>query len=358
MYLRSRLKEENITLYEIDVQDEANIASDISYNEIGYTKKDVITVEGGVHYTHGFFIIETTFLASMPCVDLLTKRGDYVQMSLLLTGSVATFKQKFNKVKDIEPGLLQLVFRSDTDVAMELPGDNKPMRYIRIFLSRAFYLSLLKSESWINECTFHHEVVKGRYVHFGKNLIPVSPVLLDTLSDILNNNYAGSIKKYYLEHKLKDLFLQLYINRQAGKNIPAITDDMRAKLESARAYLATHYFNPPTIKQLSRIISLNELKLKTGFKEKFGSTIHDYITKVRMNKAKKMLLDQQSVSEVSSQLGYKSVSHFITSFKKSYGVTPRQSILSKIFDTDALQVLSFFCTCFTDAVELFQDGCL
>ena len=353
MYLRSRLKEENITLYEVDVQDETNNDTPISHTEIRYSKKDVVTVEGGVHYTAGFFIIATTFNAVIPCTDLLTKRGEYVQISLLLTGSVATFKQKFNKVKDIPAGLLQLVFRGDTEVAMELPGNNQPMSYIRIFLSRVFYLSLLKNERWKNGWLFNQEVENGNYVHFGKNLIPVSPAILDTLSDILTNNYQGSVKKYYVEHKLKDLFLQLYISSHAGKNIPSITDDSKVKLESARAYLATHYFNPPTIKQLSRIISLNELKLKTGFKEKFGSTIHEYITKVRMQKAKKMLLDNQPVNEVSSQLGYKSVSHFITSFKKSYGVTPKQSILSKLFDSASLHVLSFIYGIYIDVIEIF-----
>mgnify|MGYP001762733309 FL=1 len=132
--------------------------------------------------------------------------------------------------------------------------------------------------------------------------------------------------------------------------MPAIQDDMEAKLESAKAYLVTHCTNPPTIKQLSRIVSLNEFKLKTGFKDKFGSTIHDYITKIRMQRAKKMIIDNQPVNDVSSQLGYKSVSHFITSFKKFYGVTPKQSMLSKVFDSSYLKVVSVLFTCLDDVL--------
>lgn len=339
MYVRSRLKEEGITLYEVDVKDNAGNNSGIEYSEIKFDKKDEICVSGGIHHTDGFFIIETNFSNYADYTELLTKRGDYVQMSLLLTGSVATFKEKYNRVRDLPTGILQLVFRGDTDVSMKMPGNGEPMRYIRMFIARPFYLSLMQNESWINASPFYNEVKKNSYVHFGKNLIPTNATILNIIFEILDNNYDGAVKKYFIEHKLKELFLQLFITNTAGSNIPSITDELIAKLESAKAYLVTHYATPPTIKQLSRIISLNELKLKTGFKENFGSTIHDYVTKIRMQKARKMLADQQPVNEVSSHLGYKSVSHFISLFKKYHGATPKQAMLPDFLIKGKLQLL-------------------
>nr|WP_322623588.1 AraC family transcriptional regulator [uncultured Flavobacterium sp.] len=350
MYIRSRLKEENVTLYEVEVQDEPNYDSEVQCTEIKYIKQDEITVEGRIYSTDGFIMIETHFNAAVESTDMLTKRGEFIQISLLLTGSVATFKKKFNKVRDLPPGIFQLVYRGNMDVEMKLPGNGKPMRYIRLFLSKKFYLSLISDEKWVQSSPFFKCVVEGKYVHFGKNLIPVSHTALQSIGDILDNNYEGVVKKYFTLHRLKDIFLQLFIYNVTGKNMPAIQDDMEAKLESAKAYLVTHCTNPPTIKQLSRIVSLNEFKLKTGFKDKFGSTIHDYITKIRMQRAKKMIIDNQPVNDVSSQLGYKSVSHFITSFKKFYGVTPKQSMLSKVFDSSYLKVVSVLFTCLDDVL--------
>lgn len=339
MYVGSRLKEEGITLYEVEVNDTARSGCCMEYTAIKFEKKGEINVAGGIHYTDGFFIIETNFNNYADYTELLTKRGDYVQISLLLTGIVATFKQKYNRVRDLPPGILQLVFRGDTDVSMKMPGNGEPMRYIRMFIARPFYLSLMENESWINASPFYNEVKKNSYVHFGKNLIPTNAAILNIIFDMLDNSYDGRVKRYFTEHKLKELFLQLFITNAAGSNIPTIADELLAKLESAKAYLVTHYTTPPTIKQLSRIISLNELKLKTGFKENFGSTIHDFITSIRMQKARKMLADQQPVNEVSAHLGYKSVSHFISLFKKYHGATPKQAMLPDFLIKGKFQLL-------------------
>lgn len=137
--------------------------------------------------------------------------------------------------------------------------------------------------------------------------------------------------------------------------MPAIQNDMIAKLEAAKAYLVTHHNNPPTIKQLSRIVSLNEFKLKTGFKDTFGSTIHEFITEIRMQRAQKMLSENYQVNEVSAQLGYKGVSHFITSFKKFYGITPKKLMLTKIINTLLLQIGSIFYTYFADVTTLIIE---
>ena len=95
------------------------------------------------------------------------------------------------------------------------------------------------------------------------------------------------------------------------------------KLKKARAFLMANYKNPPTIKALSRIILLNEVELKKGFKEVYGKTIRAYIIELRMNSASQLIKDH-SVNEAAGILGYKSVPHFIKSFKKYYGVTPKQ----------------------------------
>lgn len=81
--------------------------------------------------------------------------------------------------------------------------------------------------------------------------------------------------------------------------------------------------NPPTIIALSKLIGINEYKLKKGFKELFGTTIFGYIHQNRMTLAKSLLLDTtKSVKEVAYQIGYSSPQHFSNAFKKEFGVTP------------------------------------
>lgn len=345
MYLKSILKGAEDTLYEIGVNNVPTEESVIECKEFKYSKLGKVCLEGRLHFSDGFFIVETNFKVHQESINLLQKRGDYIQISLLLRGNIATYKPLFKKVKNIDAGLLQLVFRGDTDVEMKMPASKEPLNYIRMFFSKEYFMNLLKNEKWNESWYFYNKVLNNEYVNFGENLIPVSLTLVETISNILKNDLSSNVKSHYVEHKLRELFLQLFICLGENRNIPWISNDAEtAKLETAHAYLTINYHNPPTIKQLSRIVSLNELKLKVGFKEKFNITIHDFITSVRMKKAQKLLNDKKIINEISEELGYKSTSHFISTFKKIYGVTPKQftmkDFLNQSLSNDSLIVLS------------------
>jgi AraC-like DNA-binding protein len=97
----------------------------------------------------------------------------------------------------------------------------------------------------------------------------------------------------------------------------------REKIRQAREILLKHISEPLTIKALSRKVAINECYLKKGFKEMFGTTIFDFFQSQRMEHAKYLLYEKGlSVTEVSMLLGYSSISHFSTAFKKHTGLKP------------------------------------
>ena len=81
--------------------------------------------------------------------------------------------------------------------------------------------------------------------------------------------------------------------------------------------------DPPTINHLSKLVRLNEYKLKKGFKEMYTLPVHTYVIQKKLELAK-LLLDKNdiSVSEVAYRAGYGNVSHFAMAFRKQYGVNP------------------------------------
>jgi AraC-like DNA-binding protein len=100
-------------------------------------------------------------------------------------------------------------------------------------------------------------------------------------------------------------------------------DADREKIVKARELLIQHIGEPITIKELSRKVAINECYLKKGFKEMFGSTIFDFYQSQRMEHARYLLYEKgMSVTEVSLMLGYSSISHFSTAFKKHTGLKP------------------------------------
>ena len=102
----------------------------------------------------------------------------------------------------------------------------------------------------------------------------------------------------------------------------------RSKIVKARDILLQQLGEPLTIKELSRKVAINECYLKKGFKALFGTTIFDFYQSERMQYARYLLYEKGlSVTEVSFMLGYSSISHFSTAFKKHTGLKPCELLL-------------------------------
>lgn len=100
-------------------------------------------------------------------------------------------------------------------------------------------------------------------------------------------------------------------------------DTEREKITEARQILDKHIDQPLTIKQLSRKVAMNECYLKKGFKMLTGKTIHEYQQEQRINKAKELLQQNgHTVTDVANILGFNSISHFSTAFKRVTGMKP------------------------------------
>jgi AraC-like DNA-binding protein len=110
----------------------------------------------------------------------------------------------------------------------------------------------------------------------------------------------------------------------------------RGRLLFARQYLLDHITRPPSIEDLARIAGINSFKLKNGFKELFQETVYGYLNKYRLEKAKQLILcEEKNMTQISFELGFSSLQHFSTAFKKAYGCSPKK-IKTVVQHTDLL----------------------
>ncbi len=76
---------------------------------------------------------------------------------------------------------------------------------------------------------------------------------------------------------------------------------------------------------LERALGKDYTALSRIFSSLTGSTIEKYVIKQRVERAKELIsYDQLSISEIANHLGYSSVQHLSTQFKKIVGQTPSQ----------------------------------
>lgn len=152
------------------------------------------------------------------------------------------------------------------------------------------------------------------------------PSMLQGINDIKNSMFTGSLHQLYLETKAAELFL---LQVQTLKNTPATHTKLKSEdiecLHEARLYIEKNYQMPCSIIDLAKIVGINQTKLKSGFKELFGTTIFGYVRDLQMEKALQLLLDEKLyVNEVADQIGYKHAQHFAAAFKRKFGILPSE----------------------------------
>lgn len=79
-----------------------------------------------------------------------------------------------------------------------------------------------------------------------------------------------------------------------------------------------------TVNDIANEVYLTSTYICTVFKQEVGETINDYITKIRINKAKELLKDRKhKLYNISYAVGYSDPSYFTKLFKKHTGLSPR-----------------------------------
>jgi AraC-like DNA-binding protein len=198
------------------------------------------------------------------------------------------------------------------------------------FLSFVFTASLLEqfiglrnSAQTISEgvLSFHHKE------SFSKTFSICNRTRI-VLEGLLNHNYSGNLANIFVNAQTQMLLLYS-LDCLEEKELDTTTNKFlaneadREKIVKAREVLLQQIGEPITIKALSRKVAMNECYLKKGFKEMFGTTIFDFYQSQRMEHAKYLLYEKGlNVTEVSVLLGYSSISHFSTAFKKHTGLKP------------------------------------
>jgi AraC-like DNA-binding protein len=97
------------------------------------------------------------------------------------------------------------------------------------------------------------------------------------------------------------------------------------QLSKAAGFIEENINLSHTVKSLSKQFGLNPNKLQRGFKTLFNKTINSYVQQQRVKKAAELLTDDHmNIAEVADKVGIRSKSYFTKSFKKEFGLTPKE----------------------------------
>lgn len=162
----------------------------------------------------------------------------------------------------------------------------------------------------------------------------ITPAMRSALEQILYCPFQGKTKQIYLESKCLELIAlklaQLKESELPVKAPVSLSPDDVDRIYAAQKILEENPENPPSLMALARQVSLNDYKLKVGFKAVFGTTVFGYLHRHRMETARELLNSRRlNVKEVAQSVGYANQSRFAVAFRKQFGVNPKAYLLGR-----------------------------
>ena len=107
------------------------------------------------------------------------------------------------------------------------------------------------------------------------------------------------------------------------KNTESLTALMPPSFQQSVQYLQKEFAKPIALHKLAQIAGVHPTYYSSLFKQKMGRTPIEYLTAIRMNRAKEMLIaTNEKVRDVARQVGYKDEFYFSRRFKEQYGIAP------------------------------------
>lgn len=148
----------------------------------------------------------------------------------------------------------------------------------------------------------------------------MSGVLL-RIFEIEDELFQNEMKKACVEYLLPLTFSKFSKLSEVNDKI---TESLTSLFE-ARQIIIQEKGNINTIDLLAKEVGLSVSRLRLMFKNSFGISIYKFQQHVRLEEAKKMLLDgNKTMSMIAMDLGFSTASHFTSVFKKQYDMLPKE----------------------------------
>lgn len=208
-----------------------------------------------------------------------------------------------------------------------------------VFVRRGFYLmSESIDESYKSMVFFFDEKLIKDFVNQHNDLFEnASREQLSTLlvlrTDETFGKFIASIFPYFksktrfLNHFLKLKLQELLLHLMAFDNSNQLRDVLRSiylgEKEDLQYLMQNYYLKPLSIDELAKLSGRSLSTFKRDFKEQFETSPATWIRAKRLKQAAFLIKNQsKSVAEISEEVGFESVSHFIKAFKQKFGITP------------------------------------
>ncbi|MCX7871825.1 MAG: AraC family transcriptional regulator [Verrucomicrobiae bacterium] len=326
-----------------------------------------MSVNGGVKCCSGWTSDQNAnsrdFLATAPACDFAERKiwdnlgggwqclyGCFCQRGLSVEWHDFTCKEPLQWSRSFHPCSIELCFNvsgharlicgkdtvvvEEKSVALYATGNQKlsALRFCgerHRFLTVEFSLCFLRKSLSEYENILHplvRAVLRG-----GGRIAKISPVIGLSPSKqrevdcFLNPPVSGAATAIWYRGKVLELMAQFFFSPQnflSGKELRE-KEVSQMRIERVIEILNQRLIDPPSLRELGRLVGCSPYHLSRIFSKKMGITISQYLRQIRIERAAELLKSGKfNVTEAALEVGYNSISHFSQAFREVMGCCP------------------------------------
>jgi AraC-like DNA-binding protein/ligand-binding sensor protein len=152
---------------------------------------------------------------------------------------------------------------------------------------------------------------------------------LTQLKDTYYQSRTLSPQQYAAMVKLLEIFAS-HLSCIANQIVVQEDDSESPLIRRARAYILANQGDPIDLDKVAHAMHVSTFYFCKMFKKATGLTFTDYLSRVRIEKAKTLLLNPHlRISEIAYDVGFQSLTHFNRMFRKIAGISPTKYRESK-----------------------------
>lgn len=157
-----------------------------------------------------------------------------------------------------------------------------------------------------------------------ENAAAITALLLNIRRELLDKNTAYSCA---VTAAISEIFIELIRNHGYFSHEENFSAGIIRKLEKGIEYINAHYTEDITLSEIAEKSNITPNYFSKLFKECLNMKLWDYVCAKRIEKAKKLLSENEddlTVLDIANQCGFNNTANFNRSFKLYTGMTPSE----------------------------------
>lgn len=185
-------------------------------------------------------------------------------------------------------------------------------RYIAVFISKDFYEKEYKN---YGDCP---KVYKFNSFNINKNImLYIERFISEYEGNILGRGKLLDLTSRIIIHELIRGVLHIDLSEK--------TSSYKSEIENVVNYMHQHFSEKITVLKLASMCNISQSSFTKLFKDEIHTSPMDYLIKIRIDKSKKLLRsNSRTITEISLECGFSSLSHFSSCFTKHMKISPRE----------------------------------